>query len=483
MTGGPLTRTDSPRINTVCVVGSGGREHALAVVLGRTADVVVTPGNPGITGTTAEGHTITSVATPPEEIDADLFVIGPEAPLVDGLADRLRAAGRLVFGPGADGARLEGSKAFMKEMLAEAGVPTARFGVFTDPVEAKAYLATLPGPWVIKTDGLAAGKGVLVTDSRVEAEADVDAKLSGDAFGEAGRQVVVEEGLTGPECSLLVLCDGERLAALAPAQDFKRLADLDGGPNTGGMGAYSPVGFVDPSMVDRLVKESVAPLVAALRARGIDYRGVLYAGLMLTPDGPKVLEFNVRFGDPEAQVVLPRLEGDLTGLLAEVADGSLTTVPRFLPGAAVCVVLASEGYPESPRTGDEIAGLDRAGAMEGTTVFHAGTAAAAGGGDGSTAQPAVVTAGGRVLGVTAVAGSVAGARERAYQGVAAISWPGVQVRTDIARAAAAGSDVGSAPGADHGPDNDNDNDNDNDSDNGPQTGGHRTVPQAVEVSP
>jgi phosphoribosylamine--glycine ligase len=470
MTGRPLTRTDSPSINTVCVVGSGGREHALAMVLGRTADVVVTPGNPGITGTTAEGHTITSVAVPPEEIEADLFVIGPEAPLVDGLADRLRAAGRLVFGPGADGARLEGSKAFMKEMLAEAGVPTARFGVFTDPVAAKAYLATLPGPWVIKTDGLAAGKGVLVTDSRAEAESDIDAKLSGDAFGEAGRQVVVEEGLTGPECSLLVLCDGERLAALAPAQDFKRLADLDRGPNTGGMGAYSPVGFVDPPMVDRLVNEAVAPLVAALRARGIDYRGVLYAGLMLTPDGPRVLEFNVRFGDPEAQVVLPRLEGDLTGLLAEVAGGSLTTVPRFVSGAAVCVVLASEGYPESPRTGDEIAGLDRAGALEGTTVFHAGTAAgpAAGPGSGSgVGSPgrSVVTAGGRVLGVTAVAGSVAEARARAYQGVAAISWPGVQVRSDIARAAAVGSDAGTGPGHDHG------------------TGALRTVPQPVEVAP
>ncbi len=489
MTGRPQTPPiGSSGINTVCVVGSGGREHALAVVLGRTADVVVTPGNPGITGTTAEGHTITSVAAPPEEIDADLFVIGPEAPLVDGLADRLRAAGRLVFGPGADGARLEGSKAFMKEMLAEAGVPTARFGVFTDPVAAKAYLATLPGPWVIKTDGLAAGKGVLVTDSRAEAESDIDAKLSGDAFGEAGRQVVVEEGLTGPECSLLVLCDGERLAALAPAQDFKRLADLDRGPNTGGMGAYSPVGFVDPPMVDRLVDEAVAPLVAALRARGIDYRGVLYAGLMLTPDGPKVLEFNVRFGDPEAQVVLPRLEGDLTGLLAEVAEGSLTTVPRFLPGAAVCVVLASEGYPESPRTGDEIAGLDRAGAMEGTTVFHAGTAAGPGSDAGHAGRPAVVTAGGRVLGVTALAGSVAEARERAYRGVAAISWPGVQVRTDIAEVAAAGPDADRGPGTDDGPVTGTQAGTQTRSVTGVQSGSRsgsvdRTVPQAVEVAP
>ena len=232
-------------VRTVCVVGSGGASTHWPWFSGASADVVVTPGNPGIAGRTPEGHTITSVPTPPEEIEADLFVIGPEAPLVDGLADRLRASGRLVFGPGADGARLEGSKAFMKEVLAEAGVPTARFGVFSDAVEARDYLRTLPGPWVIKTDGLAAGKGVLVTDSLAEAEADIAAKLSGDAFGEAGRQVVVEEGLSGPECSLLVLCDGERLAPLPPAQDFKRLGDGDRGPNTGGMGAYSPLPFMD----------------------------------------------------------------------------------------------------------------------------------------------------------------------------------------------------------------------------------------------
>jgi phosphoribosylamine--glycine ligase len=424
-------------VSTVCVVGSGGREHALAVVLGRTADVVVTPGNPGIAGRTPEGHTITSVPTPPEEIDADLFVIGPEAPLVDGLADRLRASGHLVFGPGADGARLEGSKAFMKEVLAEAGVPTARFGVFSDPVEARAYLRTLPGPWVIKTDGLAAGKGVLVTGSLAEAEADIDAKLSGDAFGQAGRQVVVEEGLTGPECSLLVLCDGERLAPLPPAQDFKRLGECDRGPNTGGMGAYSPLPFMDDALVDQLVDEAVRPLVAALRARGIDYRGVLYAGLMLTAEGPRVLEFNVRFGDPEAQVVLPRLDGDLAGLLAEVAAGALTTVPRVRPDAAVCVVLASEGYPEAPRTGDEIAGLVEAGSVEGVTVFHAGTAAVTSGTGGRAADGtvAVRTAGGRVLGLTALADSLGEARERAYRSVAAISWPGLQARSDIAGAA------------------------------------------------
>ncbi|MDA8341394.1 MAG: phosphoribosylamine--glycine ligase, partial [Actinomycetota bacterium] len=276
-----------PPVARVCVVGSGGREHALAVVLGRTADVVVTPGNPGMAGATPEGHTVTVTAEPPEGIEADLFVIGPEAPLVDGLADRLRAAGRLVFGPGADGARIEGSKAFMKELLAEAGVPTARFGTFDEAGPAIEFLRSLPGPWVVKTDGLAAGKGVLVTDSLAEAEADVGAKLSGDAFGDAGRRVVVEEGLVGEECSLLVLCDGTRLAALAPARDFKRVGDGDTGPNTGGMGAYSPVAEVDDALADRLVEEAVAPLLPVLAARGIDYRGVLYAGLMLTATGPK----------------------------------------------------------------------------------------------------------------------------------------------------------------------------------------------------
>jgi phosphoribosylamine--glycine ligase len=408
----------------VCVVGSGGREHALAQVLGRTADVVVTPGNPGIAGTTPQGHTLTSVSTEPEAIDADLFVIGPEAPLVAGLADRLRAQGKLVFGPGADGARLEGSKAFMKMLLDEAGVPTARFGTFDDAGEAKAFLRSLPGPWVVKTDGLAAGKGVLVTDSLAEAEADIEAKLSGAAFGDAGRSIVIEEGLTGEECSLLVLCDGERLAPLAPSQDFKRVGDGDTGPNTGGMGAYSPVPFVDDALVGHLVDQAVAPLVAVLRARGIDYRGVLYAGLMLTPDGPKVLEYNVRFGDPETQVVLPRYDGDLAALLAQVAAGQLKTTPRFVADAAVCVVLASEGYPESPRTGDPIEGLDDASGADHTSVFHAGTR--------REDEDGVVTAGGRVLGVTAMAPTIDQARAQAYEAVAKLSWPGMQHRTDIA---------------------------------------------------
>src|SRR5207248_4057701 len=331
----------------VCVVGAGGREHALAHVLARTADVVVTPGNPG----TATSERTISTPAPPEEIEADLYVIGPEAPLVDGLADRLRADGRLVLGPGADGARLEGSKAWMKEVLGDAGVPTAAHRAFTAVEPALQHLATASPPYVVKTDGLAAGKGVLVTGSLAEAAADVEAKLSGRAFGPAGHRVVIEEGLTGEELSLLALCDGRRVLPLAPAQDFKRVGDGDVGPNTGGMGAYSPVPTAGPDVVDAVVERAVEPLLAALRRRGIDYRGVLYAGLMLTAEGPKLLEFNVRFGDPETQVVLPRLATDLAGLLEQAAAGDLYDTPAFVDDACVTVVLASEGYPASPRTG------------------------------------------------------------------------------------------------------------------------------------
>jgi len=425
-----VSRRDLPDASVrVCVVGSGGREHALALALGRSADVVVTPGNPGMPGVTAEGQRITVTEIPPEAVEADLFVVGPEQPLVDGLADKLRALGRPVFGPGADGARLEGSKAFMKDLLAEARVPTARYGVFDDPAEAKEFLRQLPGPWVVKTDGLAAGKGVLVTDSMREAEVDLDAKLSGSSFGGAGLKVVVEEALAGPECSLLALCDGKRVVPLAPAQDFKRVADGDEGPNTGGMGAYSPVPVAGDRVVDRVLDEAVEPLLAALRRRRIDYRGVLYAGLMLTDDGPKVLEYNVRFGDPETQVVLPRLDEDLAGLLAEAAEGRIRTEPRTRAGACVCVVLASEGYPESPRTGDVIEGLAGASRHEGVTILHAGTRL--------DDEGRLVSAGGRVIDVTASGSTIAEARQRAYGAVDEISWPGMQYRGDIAAGAAA----------------------------------------------
>lgn len=410
----------------VVVVGSGGREHALAHVLARTAEVVVTPGNPGMA---AAGLTCTAAA--PEALEADLYVIGPEAPLVDGLADRLRAAGRLVYGPGAEGARLEGSKAFMKDLVAAAGVPTAAYGSFTDLDAALAFLRSLPAPWVVKTDGLAAGKGVLVTHDLAEAEADVRDKLAGTSFGDAGRTVVIEEGMTGPELSILAVCDGQRAVALAPAQDFKRVGDGDAGPNTGGMGAYSPVPDVDDALVADVLDRFVAPTLAELRRRGIDYRGTLYAGLMRTPEGPKLVEYNVRFGDPEAQSVLPRLTSDLAALLAAAAAGDLGAgpAPAFAPDPAVCLVLASEGYPASPRTGDRIEGLDERASVpaEGVVVFHAGV----GERDG-----ALVTAGGRVLDVVATGATIAEARDRAYAAAARLSWPGEHHRSDIALEAA-----------------------------------------------
>ncbi len=416
----------------VCIVGSGGREHALAIALGRTADVVVTPGNPGIPGVTAEGHVLTCSAAPPEEIDADLVVIGPEAPLVDGLADRLRSKGRTVFGPGGDGARLEGSKAYMKEVLSEAGVPTARHGVFSRPDDAISYLRALPGPWVVKTDGLASGKGVLVAGSLEEAEADVVSKLSGEAFGEAGRRVVIEEGLVGTECSIHVLCDGRRVLPLAAARDYKRVREADAGPNTGGMGSNSPVPFVDDDMIGRVVDTCVEPMLSALRKRGVDYRGVLYAGLMLTADGPKVLEYNVRFGDPETQVILPRTTGDLTELLYEVACGNLRAEIPATKGASVCVVLASEGYPGAVRTGDRICGLDEAASVNSVSVAMAGVA---------SNEDALVTAGGRVLGVTGLGESLSEARKLAYEAVACVRWEGMQHRNDIAEIDAATLDA------------------------------------------
>ena len=295
--------------------------------------------------------------------------------------------------------------------------------------EALAFLRTLSGLYVVKTDGLAAGKGVLVTESLAEAEADVRAKLAGVTFGEAGRRVIIEEGLSGPEVSLMCVCDGQRAAPLASAQDFKRVGDGDVGPNTGGMGAYSPVPAVGAAKAEELTEELVMPTLHELRRRGVDYRGVLYAGLMLTPDGPKVLEYNVRFGDPETQVVLPRWSGDVAAFLAAAAAGSLGSAeaPQFDRGAAVTVVCASEGYPQQPRTGDPIAGLETASAVPGVQVFCAGVGPGVGG-------SGLVTAGGRVLNVTAVGDDVPEAHARAYEAVALLSWPGMVVRRDIAAA-------------------------------------------------
>ena len=402
----------------VLVVGGGGREAALAQVLGRTADeVVVTPGNPGIPGSTGPGPD-------PGDIEADLVVVGPEVPLVAGLADRLRARGRLVLGPGADGARLEGSKAWMKDVLEAAGVPTARSAAFTEPAPAVAFLRRLGPPYVVKTDGLAAGKGVLVTPDRGEAEADVRAKLAGTSFGEAGRTVVIEEGLVGRELSLLAVCDGERAVPLAPARDHKRVGDGDTGPNTGGMGAFSPVPGVSDGLVGEVMERAVLPTLAVLRRRDVDYRGVLYAGLMLTEEGPKVIEFNVRFGDPEAQVVLPRLRTDLVALCGEAAAGRLRTEPSFTDEAAVTVGCASKGYPTSSTAGDVIDGVEAAAALPGVSVHCAGVDRD---GDGR-----LVTAGGRVLFVTALGPDVGTARQRAYDAVDRVSFPGMHFRKDIA---------------------------------------------------
>jgi phosphoribosylamine--glycine ligase len=401
----------------VVVVGSGGREHGLALALGRTAEVIVTPGNPGIPG---------SVATPPEELDADLFVIGPEQPLVDGLADRLRAQGKRVFGPGADGARLEGSKTFLKDLVSAAGVPTARYGTFTEVEPAVDFLRTLPGLYVVKTDGLAAGKGVLVTSSFDEAVADVRDKLSGASFGAAGQRVVIEEGMTGPEASVFVVCDGQRAVALPPAQDYKRVGDGDAGPNTGGMGAWSPFVGCPDDLADVVVSDFVEPTLAALRDRGIDYRGVLYAGLMLTPEGPKLVEYNVRFGDPDSQVVLLRLTSDLAELLAAAADGDLRTAGPVTATDdwIVLVVAASEGYPAAPRTGDVIAGIEEARAVNGAEVLAAGVAA--------DDHGRLVTAGGRVLDVVGRGPDAASARRQAYVALSTVSWPGMHHRSDIA---------------------------------------------------
>ena len=373
----------------VHVVGGGAREHALRHVLSRTAVIV------------------------DEVAMADLVVIGPEAPLSAGMADELRGEGHVVFGPGADGARMETSKAWMKEVLTDAGVPTARHGSFASMQDrqAVAFLESLPGPYVVKTDYLMEGKGVLVTDSLEEAVADAKAKLDHGS-------IVIEECMTGPELSLLCVCDGKRAVPLAPARDHKRVGTGDVGPMTGGMGAYSPVPGVDGEAIAASI---VQPTLDALRDRDIDYRGVLYAGLMLTPDGPKVVEFNVRFGDPEAQVVLPRFSSDLARLLHEAASGEIVSEPAFVDEAAVTVVLATGGYPVKPYdTGHTIIGLADAEAMDGITVYRYAVDA-----EGRAA-------GGRVVSVTATGATIAAARELAYAAVDRISWPGMHHRSDIA---------------------------------------------------
>lgn len=389
------------------VVGGGGREHALRLAMSRTATLVDSP----------------------EE--ADLVVIGPETPLVDGVADKLRHDGKLVFGPGADGARLEGSKQWMKDFVAEAGVPTAEYGTFTDVESATAFLKTLPGLYVVKTDGLAAGKGVLVTEDIEEAIRDVEDKLSGTSFGDAGRRVVIEEGMRGPEFSVMFVFDGKNGVVLPVAQDFKRARDNDEGPNTGGMGAYSDVPFVTAEVMKKVEEQILEPTADHLQRKRIDYRGNLFAGLMLTEQGPKLIEYNVRFGDPETQVIMPRLDMDVTELLASAAEGKLVDARINAPQQAVTVTLASKGYPQSSSKGDVITGIENANEMEGVTVFEAGVAINS---DGQT-----VTDGGRVLNVTALAPTLAEARSRAYAGVEQIEFAGMHYRNDIALKAVEGT--------------------------------------------
>jgi phosphoribosylamine--glycine ligase len=421
----------------ILVVGGGGREHALTWRFARdpgTRELHAAPGNAGIAGLATchpvEAGDVAGLTALAERLAADLVVIGPEAPLVAGLADELRGAGVAVFGPSADAARLEGSKAWAKEMMRLGGIPTARAGSFSAVADAAGFVDELGGRAVIKADGLAAGKGVTVADDRETALAAIEACLIGGAFGEAGSTVLVEELLEGPEISAFALCDGETVVPLACSRDAKRLGDGDTGPNTGGMGAYSPVAGLD-AHTEADIWDIVRRTVKALRTEGIAYRGLLYAGLMITADGPKVLEYNCRFGDPETQAVLPRLASDLGELLMASATGSLSGLaPSWTGEAAVTVVLASGGYPGAHETGVPISGLEAA-TQAGGLVFHAGTAER----DGS-----MVTAGGRVLSVTALGAGIAEARALAYRACGEISFDGMTMRSDIAAAAAEGEE-------------------------------------------
>jgi phosphoribosylamine---glycine ligase len=409
----------------ILVVGGGGREHAIVRALARSPrapELFCTPGNAGIAADAEIVAADKGVVPAALDLGADLVVIGPEVPLVAGLADELERAGIAAFGPTASAARLEGSKLFAKEAMRDAGVPTAEHAMAASREQALGHLATCSFPVVLKADGLAAGKGVIIAADRAEATAAVEAFFTEQRFG--ATEVLIEEFLEGEELSLLALCDGVNVVPLAPAQDYKRIFDGDRGPNTGGMGSYSPVPGIDAETVSRTVADVHEPVVRLMAERGTPFHGVLYAGLMLTPDGPKVLEFNCRFGDPETQAVLPRLRSDLVDLcLAAREPGGLAGVEaEFTPDWAVTLVLASRGYPESSSKGDVISGVAEA-AATGAEVTHAGTAIE----DGE-----LVTAGGRVLNVTALGPDVASARSRAYDAAELITFGGRQIRTDIA---------------------------------------------------
>ncbi|MDP9495088.1 MAG: phosphoribosylamine--glycine ligase [Actinomycetota bacterium] len=404
----------------VLLVGGGGREHALGWKLSKSSrvdELISLPGNPGLAGLGAviEGISATdigAIAAMARVQGVDLVVVGPEAPLAAGVVDAVSRLGIPVFGPTRAAARLESSKAYAKEIMRRAGVATAASGSFTDPQEAHRHLDRMEGRFVVKADGLAAGKGVLVTDSREEAGSWVDRCFEG-GFGEAGSSVLIEDFLDGPEVSVFAVCTEKGALPLAPARDYKRLLDEDAGPNTGGMGSYSPVDGLPPDLIDDVMRRVIEPTLGQLAEEGSPFTGFLYAGLVLTTTGPQVLEFNVRLGDPETQAIVPRLESDLL----DVLEGAN---PIWSESATVNVVLASRGYPESPVGGDVIKGLDRV--PEDVLVFHGSTRS-----DGKR----LVVDGGRVLNLVGIGASIAQARARAYEAASVVSWPGMQFRTDI----------------------------------------------------
>lgn len=421
--------TETTKTIDILLLGSGGREHALAKKLAespRCGTLYIAPGNGG---TLQEGVNVALAEDDPEAVAAfareegiGLVVIGPEAPLVAGVADAVRAAGIACFGPGAEGAQMEGSKRFSKELMERAGIPTAAYGSFTDEEAALAYVCEQGAPLVVKADGLAAGKGVVVATEQGQAEEAVRECFAG-AFGDAGSTVVIEECLTGPECSLLAFTDGKTVRPMATAQDHKRALEGDRGPNTGGMGVYSPVPIVTDEEL-AVMKQVMVDTVAELAAEGIDYRGCLYGGFMLTPEGPKVLEFNARFGDPETQVILPRLENDLVDVMLACAEQRLDDVElSWRDEWAVAVVLTSAGYPGSYEKGKVITGVEDADALDGVTVYHAGTAV--------TDAGELVTSGGRVLAVTALGDTFEAARDLAYAACEKIDFEGKTLRHDI----------------------------------------------------
>ena len=413
----------------ILLIGSGGREHALAWAISASPlcdALFCAPGNPGIAASAT--CVVLDIANHKAVVDfcriqsVGLVVVGPEAPLVAGIADDLNAAGIKVFGPGKLAAQLEGSKGFTKDLCREFGIPTAAYARFSDGTAAKAYAAKQSLPVVVKADGLASGKGVVIAETHADANAAIDACFAG-AFGVASAEVVIEEFMVGEEASFFALCDGRSALPLATAQDHKRVFDGDKGPNTGGMGAYSPAAIVTPEITARVMAEIIDPTVAAMAKRGMPYVGVLYAGLILTKEGPKLIEYNARFGDPECQVLMMRLKSDILTALIATCDGVLGTFDlRWWDDVALTVVMAANGYPASPEKGTEIKGLDKASQVEGVEIFHAGTRL-----DGQR----LVADGGRVLNVTARGRTVAEARARAYEAVGLIDWPGGFCRKDI----------------------------------------------------